>query len=96
MARSDNSTASTVLRAQDFSDKKEFCFRAGTFLLAIAFFVSGISGIMLPRLSKIDFHRCQYVVMEKMFFGDDLNPDAASLESNLAFFNFMFNLNRML
>lgn len=65
-------------------------------LLAGAFLLDGVSGLMLSRTAKADFHRCFYIMIERFFGGDDLMPDNASLESGFVYFNFAWSLQKML
>ena len=64
--------------------------------MAGAFLIDGVSGLMLSRTAKADFHRCFYVIIERFFGGDDLNPSNVSLDSSFVYFNFAWSLQKML
>ena len=71
-------------------------FTYGRLLLAAAFLLNGLSGLMLSKASKLEFLRCYYIVMERFFGGVDLDPTQQKLEENYVLFNFIFQIIKML
>lgn len=71
-------------------------YQMGAVLLALSFLIDGLSGLTLSKLAKADFQRCFYVVIERFSGGVDLEPNSQSLESIYVYFNFVFNLQKVL
>jgi hypothetical protein len=81
---------------EEARSQQKWSYKAGTSLVATAFLVSGLTGLMSGKLAKVDYHHCYYVVMERFCGGADLNPTAEALEASYIYFNFVFHLHRLL
>ncbi len=68
----------------------------GSLIFAAALLLDGISGLTLSKTAKLDFQRCFYIVIERFTGGVDLEPTQTSLESIYFYFNFVFNLQKLL
>ena len=84
--------------AVPFEDKRtaSYSFHMGRVLLAAAFLINGLYGLMESKKAKHDFHRCYHVVIERFFGGSDLEPTEESLAQTYVFFNCVFNVQKML
>lgn len=71
-------------------------YQAGTLILAAALLIDGLSGIMQSRTAKIDYQRCEYIIMERLFGGNDLAPSKEALEDSFGYFNFVYHSMKML
>jgi hypothetical protein len=65
-------------------------------LLASAFLINGLVGLMQSRAAKVEFHRSHYIVTERLFGGMELNPTNQMLEESFVYFNFVYHLAKML
>ena len=71
-------------------------YQFGAMIVAFSFLIDGICGLTLSKTAKLDFQRCFYVVIERFAGGVDLEPSHASIESIYFYFNFVFNLDKLL
>ena len=77
-------------------EELRYRYQQGRYLLALSFFLSGISGLNFSYTARQDFHRCWHVVCERVFGGTDLIPTRESLEASLVYFNSIYSLHKLL
>ena len=65
-------------------------------MLAFAFLLNGLSGLMQSTVAKHEFHKCQHVMFERLFGGTDLNPSKDTLEQSFVYFIFIYHLQKLL
>ena len=88
----DRNRAST----KDISSEQRITYQMGCYLLAFAFLMNGLAGLVQSTIAKHDFQRCQYVMFERLFGGTDLNPTRDTLEQSFVYFAFVYHIQKLL
>ena len=71
-------------------------YQIGQYIVAAAFLFDGLVGLTLSSTAKQEFHRCQFVMLERFFGGDRLNPSDQNLADNFYYFSAIFLIHRLL
>jgi len=82
--------------SKDISSEQRITYQMGCYLLAFAFLMNGLAGLVQSTIAKHDFQRCQYVMFERLFGGTDLNPTRDTLEQSFIYFAFVYHIQKLL